>query len=93
MPWLSSGFLLKFLNDKISQNSYNLFQEFPKSTDIFSDLVEKLTGLRHIVVLITNIYYEDMIKITVRSERENDISWRQKEPIGIFILSLTCESS
>lgn len=56
MPWFSSSFLLKFLNDEISQNSYNLFQEFPKSTDIFGDLIERLTGLKHVAVLMIKDY-------------------------------------
>lgn len=56
MPWFSSSFLLKFLNDEISQNSYNLFQEFPKSTDIFGDLIERLTGLKYVAVLMIKDY-------------------------------------
>lgn len=69
------------------------FRSFLSLPTYLVTIEERLTGLRHIVVLITNICYEDMVKITVRSERENNIRWRQKESMGIFIFSLVCESS
>lgn len=73
MPWVSLGFPLIPHNDGISQRSYNLFQESLKNIHVFSDLLERLTGLRHIVVLMANIRYEYMVKITVTLEREINI--------------------